>query len=794
MEKFFSPAVNLMNKFKYSQKFAIIGFLFTFAFLIILFIFLSEINKWLEFTKKEEAGIEYVQSLDQLTMLLQEHRGLLNAYLNNGKHFKGLILERESSIYVQIKKVDKIDLKYGEKLGTTKQWNEIKQNTYLLINKSKDLSAKESFDQHTKLIDNILSFISQIGLSSNLILDPAGETYYLIILILNKDPIMIERMGKVRGLSAGVAAKKAITKEEKRIIRSELVLIKKNLKEINQIFNNLKNINPEYETNLGSYIEKNNITINQFIELIEKEILKPEKITATPEYILKEATKALDVSFKALDREILLLNKKLLERDFAYTLEEYLLALFSAFFLLLIAYLFIGLFISTNRSIQKLQENANIVSQGDLSSRVTLDTKDEINNLAQNFNRMTESIEKLFNQELLLRKILVESGKYKKTEEVVDSLLKHLKSLFKASKVILLKYDEKNDLILEKELSDNKKAEKSNAKILFPEIAKIEAFADYAKNILIIKDVNKEIKEENIRSFLLSSNIQSFLLYPKSFLEKEEKNIGTLMLCFDTPTTIDLSSINFFKVLVDLMRVIYLEVLEKTNAELMRNSFISVLTHELKTPLIAVKTTIKFMLDNINDIDQKQIFIFLEEIDNCNKKQLNLVNNLLSMYYYESEKPKLSLERISFAQVVGKSLLSLGSLAKAKNSTVNIQIEDNLPDVIVDKLIIESVLTNIATNSIMHTPDNTKIIIAAKKQDNKVLVSIQDNGLGIPKEKQYKMFQKYSMLDDIKKKIGTGYGLYLSKLIIEAHNEKLWFESEEGEGTTFYFTLPIAMD
>ncbi len=790
MEKFFSPAINLMNKFKYSQKFAIIGFLFAFAFLIILFIFFGEINKWIEFTRKEEAGIEYVQSLDKLTLLLQEHRGLLNAYLNNRKHFKTLILKKEDLIKIQIKEIDRIDLKYGKTLGTTKKWNEIKNNTYLLIKNFRKISAKESFEKHTELINNILSFIGQIGLTSNLILDPTGESYYLIILILNKNPIIIERMGKVRGLSTGIAARKSIKPEEIKLINSEIFLIKKNLKEINQIFDTLKKINPEYEISLGAYIEQTNLTINLFIDLITKEILKPKQITTTPEYIFYEATKALDVSFKALDTEILLLNKKLLERDLAYTLKEYLLAVFSALFLMLIAYLFIGLFLSTNRSIKKLQENANIVSGGDLTSRVALETNDEINDLAENFNSMTENIEKLFNQEKLLRKILVESGKYKILEEVIDNLLRHLKYIFKASKVMQLKYDEQYNLILNKELSNDQIIETFKSQIILPELNKNEASAELTKSILIIKDVNQEIKEEHIKSALLSKSIQSFLLYPLIKEEKQEENIGIIMLCFDTPTTLESSSITFFKVIIDLMKVIYLEMQEKINAQLMRNSFISVLTHELKTPLIAVKTTIKFMLDNIRSISEKQVTIFLEEIDNCNKKQLNLVNDLLSMYYYESDKPKLNLEKISFTSIVGKSLMSLGSLAKAKNSIIGIEIEDNLPEVIVDKLIIESALTNIVTNSIMHTPDNTKIIISAKKQDNKVLVAIADNGLGIPPEKQDKLFQKYSMLEDLKKKIGTGYGLYLSKLIIEAHNGKIWFKTKEGKGTTFYFTLP----
>ena len=98
------------------------------------------------------------------------------------------------------------------------------------------------------------------------------------------------------------------------------------------------------------------------------------------------------------------------------------------------------------------------------------------------------------------------------------------------------------------------------------------------------------------------------------------------------------------------------------------------------------------------------------------------------------------------------------------------------------------VFSNLIGNAIKHTRKGTQINISASRKDRFIKFAIQDNGEGIPKEQINMIFQRYPME---KRKIGTGLGLYLSKQIVEAHAGKIWFETKEGVGTTFYFTLPI---
>ena len=106
-----------------------------------------------------------------------------------------------------------------------------------------------------------------------------------------------------------------------------------------------------------------------------------------------------------------------------------------------------------------------------------------------------------------------------------------------------------------------------------------------------------------------------------------------------------------------------------------------------------------------------------------------------------------------------------------------------------DKAEIGRVIINLVSNAIKHTREGTEINISAEKINNELRVAVADNGEGIPEAERKNIFQRYPTA---KRKIGTGLGLYLSKQIIDAHNGKIWFDSEVGKGTTFYFTLPTA--
>jgi signal transduction histidine kinase len=127
-------------------------------------------------------------------------------------------------------------------------------------------------------------------------------------------------------------------------------------------------------------------------------------------------------------------------------------------------------------------------------------------------------------------------------------------------------------------------------------------------------------------------------------------------------------------------------------------------------------------------------------------------------------------------------------LAEDAQSKISADIEENMPKMLADENEIIRVIINLINNAIKHNEKGTTIKVSARRTNDKIIVSVSDNGSGIPDSEKPKIFQRYPTA---KRKIGTGLGLYLSKQIIDAHNGKIWFESELNKGTTFSFSLPI---
>ena len=175
------------------------------------------------------------------------------------------------------------------------------------------------------------------------------------------------------------------------------------------------------------------------------------------------------------------------------------------------------------------------------------------------------------------------------------------------------------------------------------------------------------------------------------------------------------------------------------------------------------------------------IFEYLNGIYDTNDDLLRIINNLLEIYQYESGKSELKLEENNLKDMINSVVRTLKPLAEDQKSDISVNIEENLPSVMVDRSEIQRVLSNLISNAIKYNKKGTNIGISVLKTDNEVQVSVSDNGRGIPDAEKPNIFQKYPV---VKSGMGSGLGLFLSKQIIQAHGRRIWFESELGKGTT----------
>lgn len=228
----------------------------------------------------------------------------------------------------------------------------------------------------------------------------------------------------------------------------------------------------------------------------------------------------------------------------------------------------------------------------------------------------------------------------------------------------------------------------------------------------------------------------------------------------------------------------------------MKSEFLSIAAHQLRTPLSAIKWTFQMILDgDLGKITKKQKK-FLERGSDSSNRVISLVNDLLNVSRIEEGKFEYELVKLSPEEIVEEVVSSEQLRAKQKKLTLNFhKPSGDLPTIKADKEKLKLALSNLLDNALKYTPSGGSVDVYIEERDDAVLFRVSDTGVGIPKEQQESdLFTKFSRGENAVKlqTEGSGLGLFLIKNIVEAHGGNIWVNSEEGEGTTFYFTIPQA--
>ena len=238
------------------------------------------------------------------------------------------------------------------------------------------------------------------------------------------------------------------------------------------------------------------------------------------------------------------------------------------------------------------------------------------------------------------------------------------------------------------------------------------------------------------------------------------------------------------------------EELSKVNEELksvdrMKDEFLSNVSHELKTPLVSIEgysqAMREQMLGTINEQQKKAMDTVMRNAERLER----LIDSILYLSVEESGKMKYDLKLIQIADVIRHSVLDMLPMAENRGLNLKNEVPGNLPLIQgdVDKLL--QVMDNLIGNAIKFTPSG-EITITVQDNDDDLQIVVSDTGIGISQELIGNLFERFYQGDGstTRRYGGTGLGLHISKLIVEAHNGKIWAESEEGIGTTIYVLLP----
>jgi len=247
------------------------------------------------------------------------------------------------------------------------------------------------------------------------------------------------------------------------------------------------------------------------------------------------------------------------------------------------------------------------------------------------------------------------------------------------------------------------------------------------------------------------------------------------------------------KELVEKQEKLVEKTKEVEKASQAKSEFLAHMSHELRTPLNVVIGFSQLMLDNIpGEINEEQRQC-LNEILNSGEHLLNLINDVLDLSKIESGKVGLKLADITLTKVIESLTSTVMPMLAPRKQSLDVELEEGLPPIYADKAKLKQVLLNLLSNATKFTPDGGRLKIEAVREGDWCQVSVVDNGTGIKKEDQERIFEPFSQLDTTpaKESSGTGLGLAIVKKIIEKHGGQVWVESEYEKGSRFTFTLPI---
>lgn len=237
------------------------------------------------------------------------------------------------------------------------------------------------------------------------------------------------------------------------------------------------------------------------------------------------------------------------------------------------------------------------------------------------------------------------------------------------------------------------------------------------------------------------------------------------------------------------------DITDVKNIERMKSSFVAMASHELRTPLTAIKGFVSTLLmDETFTLDERREFYMI--IDQECDRLTRLINDLLNTARIESNQSlKPSYSDVEINRLLDKAVRI--QRQAAPKHRLSLELDQTVPKIVGDEDKLDQIITNLLSNAIKYSPNGGTVAVRTKKQGADLLLSVQDHGMGIPKDHLNKVFDKFHRVhnEDNRKIYGTGLGLFLVKHLVESvHLGKIWVESEVGVGSTFFVKIPIELD
>jgi PAS domain S-box-containing protein len=234
----------------------------------------------------------------------------------------------------------------------------------------------------------------------------------------------------------------------------------------------------------------------------------------------------------------------------------------------------------------------------------------------------------------------------------------------------------------------------------------------------------------------------------------------------------------------------FTDITERKKVELLKDEFLGLISHELRTPLtIVIGSIYTAMSTGMSSADVREL---LENAADGAESLSRILENLLELTRAQAGQLKIQRESINVAEVAQEVIVKLKSRSGTRRFSLD--MPDDLPEVAADPVRVERIIHNLLDNAVKYSPEGSEIRVFSHCQSDCVIVGVSDQGTGISPHDQDRLFQPFERLSNpsTDSSQGTGLGLVVCKRLVEAHGGRIWVESELGQGSTFFFTLPLS--
>jgi len=766
IRKQFNPAVRWMNRLKFPQKFLLVSLLFIVPLAVTMTLLVLRINSSIDFASKEKDGTSYLRPLRSFYEFVLQGNILEDPISTASPE----ILSNRAKMDETFVALFNAQNQLGKRLDSDAGFQKLYSDWQLLQSQQPDPNNGDIPGMYAQVIDDVRALQIIIVNQSNLILDSQLDSHYLIDAVLITTPDLQKQFSggivmNVPGLAKqGSAAGRAAASTLTGLFRSNMSTAADDFK---VAFANTTStaLKGRLDAPLKNLVD----ATNNFDQTVGR--IWSAKDAGTDPGTLYDAyyaagQNAIQASFKLFDLTVVDLDSLLESRVDGLVQQRNVTLLLTFAVLMLVAYLLVAFYMAVMRTVERLDAAAKQMVSGKTGEELVLDNRDELGQIVIAFNKIAGA--------------LVSQSKYR--EAVVDNAADGIFTM-----------DGQGILA-----SLNPAAE--------------QMFGYLAADVL---NKNVETFVPVIDKSMLSRYMEDAKMRDRDRREtigrrKDGSEFPIEVAVTDTYVGDKRLFIGMVRDITDAKRAEAALTQAKEAAEAaskMKGTFLANVSHELRTPLTSVLGFAKIIKKRLDEAvwplvptdnpktkrAMQQVTANIEIIIAEGERLTALINNVLDLAKIEAGKIEWRMQPAMISDIISRAASATSALFEPKPFKLAIDIEPDLPQLVLDHDRMIQVVINLISNAVKFTTEGG-ITVRARREGETVLVSVSDTGMGIAEKDYDKVFEQFVQVGDTltNKPMGTGLGLPICKQIVEHHGGKIWVESVMGKGSTFLFTLPIA--